>query len=612
METLKNKRVIRMIIIFMLLVLFSKIPIIDKINLIGKFVGHSQINYSNVITVTSRDGYLSIILLDVSALFIVTTLMALLGEKKCIIYHKDIMYEKLIRPMWTNFLDVTIYSFFSMILCILGFVFKSASMVVMMSCAVFTFICLLSLKMIMIFFNHNGWKKKIQGEIFNAMERNSDLYKKHIIELKNLLEKQIVEGDNSEIVSNLELLALCAFEENRMNKYSFAGYWFSVSCRMLKRYHPTELVRFYMTMYKRAYQKDKYIKKICECAEDNQREFGNAFNKCLNRNVLHNSSSGVPGKTAYYEDVLGKTETALEKYYNKVGDDNLGFDSSFEYEEVIFDELPYKDLMHYSFMCVDVLARTLKMAIKVEKRYIKRRSLPVNLTSQYINTFFVIPKYIYNWDKNYFIYLARRVEEIAFDELFTNYDNGGTLNYLMGSYIAGYYHYLIFDQSLLEKQKSEKENIVRNHFFKLLQRYYHLFGKDFLLVDFCDMIKFFPSNDIVTYLDSWYDIIECDLLNSCLSNLSLSVLCDEVESTIPCESYIEDDRMQEWEQVKNKSDLLPVCEKSDDYDEKSSINTMELAKQRNEIKEYFFEIYELHKDNEAVVKAINRYITVFL
>ena len=112
METLKNKRVIRMIIIFMLLVLFSKIPIIDKINSIGKFVSHSQINYSNVITVTSRDGYLSIIALDVSALFIVTTLMALLGEKKCIIYHKDIMYEKLIRPMWTNFLDVTIYSFF--------------------------------------------------------------------------------------------------------------------------------------------------------------------------------------------------------------------------------------------------------------------------------------------------------------------------------------------------------------------------------------------------------------------------------------------------------------------------------------------------------------------
>ena len=56
METLKNKRVIRMIIIFMLLVLFSKIPIIDKINSIGKFVSHSQINYSNVITVTSRDG----------------------------------------------------------------------------------------------------------------------------------------------------------------------------------------------------------------------------------------------------------------------------------------------------------------------------------------------------------------------------------------------------------------------------------------------------------------------------------------------------------------------------------------------------------------------------
>ena len=61
------------------------------------------------------------------------------------------MYEKLIRPMWTNFLDVTIYSFFSMILCILGFVFKSASMVVMMSCAVFAFISLLSLKMILIF-----------------------------------------------------------------------------------------------------------------------------------------------------------------------------------------------------------------------------------------------------------------------------------------------------------------------------------------------------------------------------------------------------------------------------------------------------------------------------
>lgn len=53
-------------------------------NWVGQVLFGCYIKYKEVITIASRDGYLSIIALDISALFIVTTLMAMLGEKKCI------------------------------------------------------------------------------------------------------------------------------------------------------------------------------------------------------------------------------------------------------------------------------------------------------------------------------------------------------------------------------------------------------------------------------------------------------------------------------------------------------------------------------------------------
>ena len=159
MEFIKNKRGLRLIITFILLIMVSRISIIDKMNWVGQVLFGCYIKYKEVITIASRDGYLSIIALDISALFIVTTLIAMLGEKKCIIYHKDIIYERLIRATWGNFLDLTIYSFWSMFLCMVGFVLKKASMVVMMSASVFLFISLLVLKMITIYFDAK-WTKK--------------------------------------------------------------------------------------------------------------------------------------------------------------------------------------------------------------------------------------------------------------------------------------------------------------------------------------------------------------------------------------------------------------------------------------------------------------------
>lgn len=88
-----------------------------------------------------------------------------------------------------------------------------------------------------------------------------------------MLDKQISGGENSQIASNLELLALCAFEEDRREKSIYAGYWFRVSCRMLAKYHPTELVRFYIIVCKKKFKRDEYIKDICNCERDNQRKF---------------------------------------------------------------------------------------------------------------------------------------------------------------------------------------------------------------------------------------------------------------------------------------------------------------------------------------------------
>ena len=112
MEFIKNKRGLRLIITFILLIMVSRISIIDKMNWVGQVLFGCYIKYKEVITIASRDGYLSIIALDISALFIVTTLMAMLGEKKCIIYHKDIIYERLIRATFDNiFILVNVFMY---------------------------------------------------------------------------------------------------------------------------------------------------------------------------------------------------------------------------------------------------------------------------------------------------------------------------------------------------------------------------------------------------------------------------------------------------------------------------------------------------------------------
>lgn len=611
MEFIKNKRGLRLIITFILLIMVSRISIIDKMNWVGQVLFGCYIKYKEVITIASRDGYLSIIALDISALFIVTTLMAMLGEKKCIIYHKDIIYERLIRPTWGNFLDLTIYSFLSMFLCMVGFVLKKASMVVMMSASVFLFISLLVLKMITIYFDSNGLKKKIQREIFDAMKKDIVTYKKNINDLKDLLDKQISGGENSQIASNLELLALCAFEEDRREKSIYAGYWFRVSCRMLAKYHPTELVRFYIIVCKKKFKRDEYIKDICNCERDNQRKFCEAFSKCLNQNVLHDSFSGIPGESEYYEDLLKETESALGKYYNNMGNDRNSYNSCFGEEEAVFDDLPYINLIHYSCTCVDTLEKTLRMVIDVEKKYIKERMTTIHLTSKYVNSLFFLPKYIYNWDKKYYIYLARKIEEIIFYNLLITCDKSVN-NYLMGSYIAGYYHYLIFDNDELEKRKSERDIIVRNHFFQLLEDYYLFgFGGSYLLNEICEMIKYFCSNDIVIYLKNWYNIIELDLKNEFLMCENGDLLCHESDKCdIVC---TEVNQMGEWEKVKNASDLLPVCEKQKESSyNKDFVRDERLIELRNYMKDCFFEIYEMHKNKEDVVEAINRYIKAIL
>lgn len=77
-----------------------------------------------------------------------------------------------------EFLRFDNISFWSMFLCMVGFVLKKASMVVMMSASVFLFISLLVLKMITIYFDSNGLKKKIQREIFDAMKKGIVTYKR--------------------------------------------------------------------------------------------------------------------------------------------------------------------------------------------------------------------------------------------------------------------------------------------------------------------------------------------------------------------------------------------------------------------------------------------------
>ena len=94
--------------------------------------------------------------------------------------------------------------------------------------------------------------------------------------------------------------------------------------------------------------------------------------------MLHDSFSGIPGESEYYEDLLKETESALEKYYNSMGNDRNSYNSCFGEEETVFDDLPYINLIHYSCTCVDTLEKTLQMVIDVEKKYIKERRTTIH------------------------------------------------------------------------------------------------------------------------------------------------------------------------------------------------------------------------------------------
>ena len=61
MEFIKNKRGLRLIITFILLIMVSRISIIDKMNWVGQVLFGCYIKYKEVITIASRDGYFSAI-----------------------------------------------------------------------------------------------------------------------------------------------------------------------------------------------------------------------------------------------------------------------------------------------------------------------------------------------------------------------------------------------------------------------------------------------------------------------------------------------------------------------------------------------------------------------
>lgn len=169
--------------------------------------------YCPYIDENNMSDYLSVLSIQFTTVFLTTGLMSTLGSKEDLVYHIDIVEKILLEPKGRTFKSLSIYSFITLFFATIAFVFKAAYLVILTTTTGIVLITYLFFKMIGIYFDREKQKVKIREDLKNEKIKIDD-YRKELLKINLVIQKNISERDITPLVDNLALL--CELEQHYM------------------------------------------------------------------------------------------------------------------------------------------------------------------------------------------------------------------------------------------------------------------------------------------------------------------------------------------------------------------------------------------------------------
>ena len=189
-------------VVWLLSIVFSSLL---KVILIDKFT-------LNVSLCENFELYCSIVIANVSIVFLTTSLLSVLSDNSNILYWKDLVKEVLIEPKGLSFYNLSIlaYTFgFSSILSLFLTPlpnFAGIWLITSTMCSIITIVILFN-RMTLIYFKRDKYAKKSIKEIDGLIKYNKDTaLNKRIYKLNAYTLKQIEEKNIDPVLENLDLL----------------------------------------------------------------------------------------------------------------------------------------------------------------------------------------------------------------------------------------------------------------------------------------------------------------------------------------------------------------------------------------------------------------------
>lgn len=166
--------------------------------------------------------YVSLFSLQVTLIFLTTTLVSGLSQTGNYIFWKDIAKESLIEPPLLNFKFCTVYAIVSMIISVMGFIHKKTFFIfwgLILAVVIITYVLF---KTIMIYFSEESQKKKLYKRYKRA---NDEQKRKYMLDMLTAIEKNIESKEFVRVYDDLTFImanGLC-FSENstQKDKYRF-------------------------------------------------------------------------------------------------------------------------------------------------------------------------------------------------------------------------------------------------------------------------------------------------------------------------------------------------------------------------------------------------------
>lgn len=281
---------------------------------------HHWIGIEACIDEQSLSNYIELVVLHFSIVFLTTSLMATLGEKDEVVYYKDIVKEKLLKPNGRSFYDLSTYAFATLVLSVSGLFFHKSYIVLLSALVGMIILVCIFYKMISIYFRRDEIKQRIEQSLYVEDKKK---YEIQLRKLAEITEQNIEENDYEHAFENFRLICLCVFIDGlkerdlpKSDQKVPKSFYFHIYERLKIVLENKDSCRFFDFLIRCVhadYSKEvRVVRNNAVTEESIRRCFSNVIDSLCKKNV-RDRLNDVNGFSEYYYELKEKVSSLLNQ-----------------------------------------------------------------------------------------------------------------------------------------------------------------------------------------------------------------------------------------------------------------------------------------------------------